>query len=109
MSEYAEFSKPISVVEGIKFSYQAYKDGNPKFYILPSASELQKLRQFNTNLNGRENKFSAFLDSTKRYTRVSYQIADIGSERITNLEEELKPRIDSIFVDMVFISGLIVV
>ena len=97
MEEYPEFSRPLSIVEGLKFSYQAYKDGNPKFYILPAPSELQKLSQYNNTVKGSENKFSSFLDSTKQHTRVSYQIADVGSERIKQLVDELQPRVDSIF------------
>src|SRR5690606_8116521 len=46
MAKYKEFSKPISIVEAIKFAYQSYKNGKPKFYILPPASELNKLKTF---------------------------------------------------------------
>lgn len=96
-SEYNEFSKPLSVVEAIKFSYQAYKGGNPKYCILPGASELQKLNQFSSTVKGQENKFKGFIDSNKQFTRVSFQIADVGSQRIKELISDITPRIDSIF------------
>ncbi len=96
-AEYPEFSKPLSVVEAIKFSYQAYKGGNSKFYILPGASELQKLNQYASTVKGKENKFQGFIDSTKQYTRVSIQIADVGSQRIKELMSEIRPKVDSIF------------
>lgn len=96
-SEYPEFSRPLSIVEGIKFSYQAYKGGEKKYYILPPATELQKLNQFVSSVKGQENKLKSFIDSTKQYTRVSFQVADIGSKRIAELLEEIKPRVDSIF------------
>lgn len=95
-SEYPEFSKPLSVIEGLKFSYQAYKDGNPKYFILPGAMDLEKLSQYNSTVKGQENKLQFFIDSTKQFTRVSFQMADIGSKKAKNLVAELKPRIDSI-------------
>lgn len=96
-AEYPEFSRPLSIVEGIKFSYQAYKGGEKKYYILPPATELQKLNQYVSSVKGQENKLKSFIDSTKQYTRVSFQMADIGSRRIAELLEEIKPRVDSIF------------
>ncbi len=96
-ADYPEFSRPLSVVEAIKFSYQAYKGGDSKFFILPGASELQKLNQYVSTIKGKENKFQGFIDSTKQYTRVSIQIADVGSQRIKELMSEIRPKVDSIF------------
>jgi len=94
---YPEFSKPISIVEAIRFTYQSYKGGDKKFYNLPAVGELQKLTDFTSTLTGNENKFNSFIDSTKRYTRVSYQMADVGSIKMKSLINEIKPRVDSIF------------
>ncbi|MDF2436881.1 MAG: patched family protein [Bacteroidota bacterium] len=94
---YSEFSKPLSIAEGVKFSYQAYRGGNPKYYKVPGASDLKALSEFNGTLSGQQNKLKFFIDSTKQFTRVSFQMADIGSVRIKDLVKELKPRIDSIF------------
>ncbi len=96
-SDYPEFSKPLSIIEGVKFSYQAYNDGNPKYYILPGVTDLQKLNEYTSTVKGQENKLQSFIDSTKQYTRVSLQMADVGSERIKELQREIIPRIDSIF------------
>jgi len=95
LAKYPEFSKPVSVAEAVKFSYQAYKDGNPKFYRLPGAMDLSKISAYTGE--AKVNRFKAFIDSTKRYTRVSVQVADVGSIELKKLVDELKPRIDSIF------------
>lgn len=97
MSGMEELSKPLSIVEGLKFAYQSYKNGNPKFYILPGATELKKLSEYTNSVKGQENKLSAFLDTTRRYTRVSYQMKDIGSVKMKELIEKVQPKIDSIF------------
>lgn len=96
-SDYKEFSKPLSIVEAIRFSYQAFKGGNKKYYKLPAITDLKSLSDYSGSLTGQDAKLKSFLDSTKRITRVSYQMADIGSKRIKELTRELKPRIDSIF------------
>jgi predicted RND superfamily exporter protein len=92
-----EFSKPISIAEGVKFSYQSYRGGNPKYYKVPGASDLKTLSEYSGTLSGQGNKLQFFIDSSKRYTRVSFQMADIGSIKIKRLVQELKPQIDSIF------------
>lgn len=96
-SQYDEFSKPISIVEALKFSYQAYKGGDTKFYRLPSVSDLKSLSEYNGSLKGQGNKLQNFVDSTRQMTRISYQARDIGSKKMKVLMAELRPRIDSIF------------
>jgi len=97
-SEYEEFSKPVSILEAIKFSYQAYKGGDPKFYRLPSISDLKTLSEYSGGSLTRQNsKLKLFIDSAKSVTRISYQMADIGSKRIKEFVAEIKPRVDSIF------------
>ena len=85
------------MVDAIKFSNQAYHDGDPKYYRLPGALDLAQIGQYATDAKEQKNSFNAFLDSTKRFTRVSVQMADIGSLRVKELVAELKPRIDSVF------------
>ncbi|MBA2611976.1 MAG: MMPL family transporter [Bacteroidetes bacterium] len=97
LEQYSIFSKPLSVVEGIKFSYQAYNDGKPKFYKVPSIGDLKTLSEYSGTLKGQNNRLQTFMDTAKQITRVSYQVADIGSKKMKALMKELRPRIDSIF------------
>ncbi|MFN6039411.1 MAG: efflux RND transporter permease subunit, partial [Bacteroidota bacterium] len=94
---YKEFSKPVSVVEAIKFTYQAYKGGNSKFYRLPAIMDLKELSDFSGSLSGQNNRLKLFIDSTKQKTRISYQMADVGSKKMKSLINEIRPKIDSIF------------
>jgi predicted RND superfamily exporter protein len=98
LAQYPEFSKPLSVTEGVKFFYQAYKGGDPKYYRVPSVTELNKLKDYmQDNQQGAQKQLSAFIDSSKKVTRISVNIKDIGSVRIKQLMKELKPRVDSAF------------
>lgn len=94
---YKEFSEPLSIAEGVKFSYQSYRGGDPKYYKVPGASDLKTLSEYTGTLSGQQNKLKFFIDSTKQYTRISFQMSDVGSVRIKELVAELRPKIDSIF------------
>jgi uncharacterized protein len=96
-AKYPEFSEPLSLAEGVKFSYQAYRGGDPKYYKVPGASDLKTLSEYTGTLTGQQSKLKFFIDSTKQFTRISFQMADVGSVRIKELVKELKPKIDSIF------------
>lgn len=95
--KYPEFTRPISIVEAVKFFYQAYRGGDPRYYILPPALEMSKLSAYAPQLKGSENRFKSYLDSNRRYTRVSFQMADVGTVRIKQLLDTLQPKVDSIF------------
>ena len=96
-AKYPEFTRPLSLVEAIKFFYQSYRGGDPKYYALPGALELNQLGTYIPQLKGSENKFKGYLDSTKQFTRVSFQMPDVGTVRNTQLLNELQPKADSVF------------
>jgi predicted RND superfamily exporter protein len=97
MAEYPIFSKPLSIVEGVKFSYQAYMGGAPKYYSLPGVTDLKALSEYAGSLGGKNDRLKSFMDSTRQTARISYQAADIGSKKMKVLMKELRPQIDSIF------------
>jgi predicted RND superfamily exporter protein len=98
INQYPQFSKAVSVVEGIKFFNQAYNGGDEKNYRLPGAMELQKLAAYaQMDANSKTDQFAAFLDNEKQNTRISIQMKDIGSLQFRSLLNELTPRIDSVF------------
>ena len=97
LNQYPIFSKPLSVVDGIKFSYQAYHDNDPRFHILPGTIQLAEMSSFAGDMSGKGKAFKSFIDSNRQITRVSVQMADIGSLKMEKLLSELRPRVDSIF------------
>jgi predicted RND superfamily exporter protein len=74
-----------------------YRGGDPKYFTLPGIDELSKLNDFQGSLQGKQNMFAGFLDKDKRFTRISFQMADVGTVRTKKLYEELQPKIDTIF------------
>jgi hypothetical protein len=99
INSYPEFSKPLSLAELFKFSKQAYFGGDSSMYSMPNNVEKGFIMGYlPKNQNGKKNNLLfAYLDSTKRYTRVSFQMADIGTRHMDSLMAQIHPRIDSIF------------
>jgi uncharacterized protein len=99
LAQYKEFGRPISIIDGVKFSYQALKGGDPKYYKVPSATDLKQIADYAQEVNGknRQTQLASFIDSTRQFTRVSCQMADVGSKRVAEMVKEMKPRIDSLF------------
>eukprot|EP01098_Paradermamoeba_levis_P015048 TRINITY_DN7448_c0_g1_i2.p1 TRINITY_DN7448_c0_g1~~TRINITY_DN7448_c0_g1_i2.p1 ORF type:complete len:525 (-),score=-77.83 TRINITY_DN7448_c0_g1_i2:74-1648(-) len=101
-SKYTEFTRPLSLVEAVKFFYQSYRGGDPKYFALPGALELSQLASYAPQLKGAKNAaggaaFKAYMDTTFQYTRISFQMPDVGTVRTTELLNELQPKADSIF------------
>lgn len=91
-------SRPLSVVDGISFLYQAHRGGDPKYFIMPPPTQLADLNQYTTGMDtSSSHPFQSFLDSTSRITRVSIQMANIGTHEIQMITERLRPEIDKIF------------
>jgi predicted RND superfamily exporter protein len=97
LAKYPEFTQGISLLTATKYLYQVYRGGDPKYFTLPGIDELSKLKEFNSSLNGKNNLFNGFLDKEKRFTRISFQMADVGTVRTRQLFNEIQPKIDSIF------------
>jgi len=97
LKQYAIFSRPLSVVEGLKYANQAYHDGDAKYYIMPTQSDLQSISQYMQAAGKKQDLFKAFLDSTKQYASIDLFMQDVGSQRTRDVVATIIPRADSIF------------
>lgn len=97
LDEYPEISRPLSVIDGIKFIKQSYYNGNEKKYSLINRQEKAFFKPYLEGATSNKNWLNAFVDSTKQFTRVSASMADIGTKEMDALFADLNPKIDSIF------------
>ncbi len=97
ISSYPEFSKSLSLVQGLKFSTQAFYGGDKSFYRLPQGFEQAFILSYAGKSGKNTNILHNYLDSTRRYTRASFEMMDVGSNRMNKIVASLQPRIDSIF------------
>lgn len=96
LKEFNEFSKPLSIVEGIKFLRQSYYEGGPEDYHLPNELERAFIFSYLGNSKDTTHLLSAFVDSTRQQARISMSMADIGTTRMKRLIEKLTPKIYSV-------------
>ncbi|MEO5675873.1 MAG: MMPL family transporter [Chitinophagales bacterium] len=96
LMQFPEFSKPLSIVEGIKFLRQSYYDGGPDDYHLPNELERAFIFSYLGNSKDTTNLLSSFIDSSRQVARISISMADIGTTKMKNLISQLTPKIYSI-------------
>ncbi|HLV39694.1 efflux RND transporter permease subunit [Xanthomarina sp.] len=95
--ETPELSKPISVVSLVKYSKQAYYNGNPKYYQLPTSQESSFIFSYAKNSTSNTDLLTNFVDSTGRYARITTFMKDIGTDRMERIEDDLQSKIDKVF------------
>ena len=98
LQTYPELSKPLSIVDVIKAARQAFYGGDPQYYDLPSSNELTFMASYIPDIKSKKKTILRnFIDSNYRVTRITVQMANIGTKDIERIQNNLKPKIDSIF------------
>lgn len=95
--ETPELSQPISVVGLVKYSKQAYYNGNPKYYQLPTSQENSFILSYAKNSNSDVDLLKNFVDSTGQYARITSFMKDISTDKMKRIEENLLSKIDKLF------------
>ncbi|WP_100611092.1 efflux RND transporter permease subunit [Confluentibacter lentus] len=95
--EIPELSKPISVVGLVKYSKQAYYNGNPSYYQLPTSQENNFILSYAKNSTSNIDLIDNFVDSTGQYARITTFMKDIGTDKMERIEEDLQTKIDKVF------------
>ena len=95
--EIPELSAPISIVKGIKYAKQAYYNGNPNFFDLPTAQENRFIAPYLNRANGGDDLMINYIDSTGQYARMTTFMRDVPTERMEDILGSLKEDISKIF------------
>ena len=90
-------SPMLSVLNLVKYSKQAFYNGNPKYYELPTSQEKNFILEYTKNSNTNSNMLKTFVDSTGRYTRMTTYMKDIGTDKMDRIEERLESKIKKYF------------
>lgn len=99
ITDIPELSKPISIVSIAKSFNQAYYNGNPDFYALPSSNEEFALLPYikNSLKNTKENQLKSYITSDGSIARITTFIKDENGEKMKAIEEQLRNKINKIF------------
>lgn len=99
LSSYPELSKPFSIAEIAKFARQAYYNGNESQYRLPGPFERAFIMSYVPRSIGVSDVYARMTDSTGQYVRIMYNVADIGSEKMSILFDSINSDIRQVFDD----------
>jgi predicted RND superfamily exporter protein len=94
-----ELSKPVSIVNLVKYSKQAFYNGNPEYYELPNSQEQAFILSYakNATKNSKDNLMKSYVDSTGQYARITTFMKDVGTDEMEKVEGKLKAKIHKIF------------
>ncbi len=97
LDEIPELSKSVSILNLVKYSKQAFYNGNPKYYQLPTEQEKNFILAYTKNSDTNSDMLKNFVDSTGQYARITTFMRDIGTDKMTRIEERLHEKIDKAF------------
>lgn len=108
IDETPELSRPISMVDLIKYSKQAFYNGIPKYYQLPTSQENTFIMDMVRKSSAEGDLLESFVDSTGQTARLTTFLRDVKIERMEEIEEDVQKAINKFFpVERynVFITG----
>ena len=97
IEETPELSKPISIVNLVKYSKQAYYNNLPKYYQLPTSQERGFILSAAQNSATNENLLKNFTDSIGQVARISTAIRDVSTDQMEAVEANLRSEIKQLF------------
>jgi predicted RND superfamily exporter protein len=99
IDEIPELSKPISIVNLVKYSKQAYYNGNPDYYELPTSQEQAFILSYakNATKNTKGNLMKSYVDSTGQFARITTFMRDENGDAIPRIEAEIRKEANKIF------------
>ena len=98
INEIPELSNPISIVSLVKYSKQAFYNGNPKYYQLPTTQENGFILSYVKNTSNDVSLLKNYVDSTGQYARITTFIKNTGIDKMDEIEDLLNKEIDKLFI-----------
>lgn len=95
--EIPELSAPISVVSLVKYAKQAFYNGNPNYYQLPTAQENSFIMNYVKNSEVEGNLLDNFVDTARQKAKITTFMKDLGTDQMEGIENQLLSRISKTF------------
>ncbi len=103
ISQQKEMARPLSVAEALKFLKQAVFEGDTANYMLPNTGDFMimssyfKFKKDSSQKNGITSLVSSFIDTSNESTRMSINMADVGTVRLPEIIKGIKNKSDQLF------------
>ena len=108
IEETPELSRPVSALNLVKYSKQAFYNGIPKYYQLPTNQESNFILNIARKSRENGNLLKNFVDSTGQTARMTTYMRDVRTDRMEAIEAGLLQEIAKIFPPerySVFLTG----
>jgi predicted RND superfamily exporter protein len=98
-----EMSKPLSIVQGIKFVKQGFYEGDSANYALPNSFDIAFVGDYlrpqkdSGSQNNLSKLLTSFIDTSRESTRMSINMADVGTERLPAILKNLRTETNKLF------------
>ena len=97
IDEIPELAPSLSIVNAVKYAKQAYYNGNPNYFALPTSQENSFIYPFLNSSNSNSQLLNGYVDSTGQFGRITTYMKDIKTSRMEEIEADLKESIAKIF------------
>ena len=97
IEEIPELATPISVVNAVKYAKQAYYNGNPNYFALPTSQENSFIYPYLNKSSSNNKLMKGYIDSTGQFGRITTYMKDIKTSRLEEIESDLNGSIKKIF------------
>lgn len=99
-----EMNRPLSVAEAMKFAKQAFFDGDSANYLMPNSFDggfvgeyLRPNKDDSSGKNNLSKMLTSFIDTNRQSTRISINMADVGTEKLPGLLKGIEQKANEIF------------
>ncbi|KAA9039384.1 MMPL family transporter [Ginsengibacter hankyongi] len=99
-----EMARPLSIAEGIKFVKQGFYDGDSAYYSIPDSYQAAFLGEYlkpnndsGSKKNNLSNLLSSFIDTAKESTRMSINMADVGTKKLPVIIDGIRNKTNELF------------
>jgi uncharacterized protein len=115
IAAHPQMNRPLDVAEGLKFAKQAFYEGDTASYQFPNASDMVFLSEYlsarpsgdstaaqaGPSAGQAGNNFTrllnTFIDTSRRSTRLSVAMADVGTQALPGLLDSVQQRANQLF------------
>ncbi len=92
-----ELSKPVSLVNFVKYLKQAFYNNDPQYYQLPSRNERAFILSYLKKTKDNPGFLRSYTDSTQRYLRITTFMKDIETDKMEKIEDYLALKTNKLF------------
>ncbi|MFT3978981.1 MAG: MMPL family transporter [Ferruginibacter sp.] len=97
-------NRPLSIAEGLKFAKQGFYEGDSLNYGMPNAFDgafvgeyLRPSKEGQSAENNFTKMLRSFVDTASRTTRVSVNMADVGTQKLPAMLDSIRKKADQLF------------